>query len=527
MIRLKLAPIYILLLFSIISCTEHDIREDSKNEQLESVSQLHLIKPEYREFLKEHKYIHTLLDSFEYYSKHNKPNATALTRIKIADYLRSTGNYEDGIQFLQSVLRQNLSLDKGIKANTFYGLSAIYYELSFHRNKDTQYLDSARYYALKAIDINKNEDYALTSNLLNIIGGIYLQHNNSTEAIIYLDSALKIRTERHLDADPALLNNLAFAYNLSGNHELALNYAQQCHLFALKSGDEVFASIALQTMADIYLAKGDSLMAVEIKKEVTTLKSSKNSILKTLIAKELILNYHHNKDSEIISDLNEDQYYLIGISRLLAITALLLIIGLILILYFLRQSQKLRQSEKELQQSHIESNQLILQNTELELKAKEAESQLLKSDLEKKEANLAAKLTALSQSNEFLLSIRKELVSLSKSKDTESALVKLTQIEEKIAQQLNGNIWEEFELLYSSGNSSFIKNLSEQYPDLTTNDKRLCYLILMNLSTKEISGVLSKTSRSVEVARHRLRNKLSLKRSDKLHTFLLDFSKNL
>ncbi len=518
---------YILLASIIASCTHTGIKENYRKGKAESNSRMHLIDPQYRDFLEEHKYIHNLLDSFEYCSRQNNTASEARARIKIADYLRSTGNYTEGINFLQSFLKQPMQLDDQTKAYAFFTLSAIYYELYFHKNKDLQFLDSAKHYAHESLAISTKKDAALISNLLNITGGIYLQKHIIDKAISRLDSALKIRKSAKLPSDPALLNNLAFAYNQKGNYKAALKYAQECHKLSREKDDEVFTAISLETMANIYGNMGDSIQVHRMKSELDKIKYSKTAILKNLIAKELILNYQHNKDSEKISDLNEDQFFLIRLSRLLTITAIILILGFVLILYFLRQNKKLLKSEKELQKSRIESQALKLQNTQLELKAKEAESKALKTQLEKNEAHLAAKLTALSQSNEFLMNIRKDLIHLSQSKDTESALVELTHIEEKIAQQLNGNIWEEFELLYSSGNSSFIKKLSERFPELTTNDKRLCYLILMNLSTKEISDILSKSSRSVEVARHRLRNKLGLDRGNNLHAFLLDFSKNL
>ncbi len=524
---LKHIPLFILLTFIIASCTSSNKNNNPYKGSKEPETHIHLVAPQYQEFLEEHQYIHNLLDSFEYYSKNELKIPEARIRIKIADYLRSTGNYSDGIKFLNSIIKQENTLDTEIKANAFYNLSAIYYELYYHRNKEQTYLDSTQQFAKKALKLNKGKNSKLTAGLLNVLGGTYLQRNQNQKAIIYLDSALQTCIARNMPADPALLNNLAFAYKEVGKYEQAIKYAQKCHKFSLQNGDEVLASISLETLTDIYRAKGDSIMAAKTNAEANAFELNNNAILRKLIAKELILNYHHNKDYEKINTLNEEHYYLIGLSWLLTFTAIILIIGILLILYFMRQNKKLHKSEKELQQSRLESNQLKLKNTELELHTKEAESKALKSELDKKEANLAAKLTALSQSNEFLFNLRKEINKLNKNPENNSSSGKLSRIEEKIAQQLNGNIWEEFELLYSSGNSSFIKKLSEQHPELTTNDKRLCYLIMMNLSTKEISDILSKSSRSVEVARHRLRNKLGLARGNNLHTFLLDFSKNL
>lgn len=68
-----------------------------------------------------------------------------------------------------------------------------------------------------------------------------------------------------------------------------------------------------------------------------------------------------------------------------------------------------------------------------------------------------------------------------------------------------------------------MKNLIQLHPNLTTNEKRLCYLIVSGLGSKEISGVLAKNYRAVEMARHRLRQKLALDKEQGLEEYLLGF----
>lgn len=59
-------------------------------------------------------------------------------------------------------------------------------------------------------------------------------------------------------------------------------------------------------------------------------------------------------------------------------------------------------------------------------------------------------------------------------------------------------------------NSDFYKRLIQDFPNLTVNERRLCALLSINLSTKEISGITRQSSHSINVARSRLRNKLGL-----------------
>lgn len=62
-------------------------------------------------------------------------------------------------------------------------------------------------------------------------------------------------------------------------------------------------------------------------------------------------------------------------------------------------------------------------------------------------------------------------------------------------------------------NSDLFRKLLKDFPDLTVNERRLCALLHMNLSTKDISEITRQTPHSINIARGRLRNKLGLKGS--------------
>ncbi len=67
---------------------------------------------------------------------------------------------------------------------------------------------------------------------------------------------------------------------------------------------------------------------------------------------------------------------------------------------------------------------------------------------------------------------------------------------------------------------SFINRLKEKYPDLTTNDHRLCAYLRMNLSTKEIAALSNISPRGVEGSRYRLRKKMDLPNELNLNEFM-------
>jgi DNA-binding NarL/FixJ family response regulator len=93
----------------------------------------------------------------------------------------------------------------------------------------------------------------------------------------------------------------------------------------------------------------------------------------------------------------------------------------------------------------------------------------------------------------------------------------------KLHQYSSGNDWEEFRLYFQEVHQSFDKNLSTAFPDLSPNDKKICALLKLGLSTKDISSITFREVRSVESARNRLRKKLGLAAEVNIVNFLSQF----
>lgn len=81
--------------------------------------------------------------------------------------------------------------------------------------------------------------------------------------------------------------------------------------------------------------------------------------------------------------------------------------------------------------------------------------------------------------------------------------------------------WKELSHYIPDSESEFICRLVRDFPDLSTNERRLCVLLNKNLSTKEIAEITRQSPKSINVARTRLRNKLGLTGSDMLIQDLL------
>lgn len=83
--------------------------------------------------------------------------------------------------------------------------------------------------------------------------------------------------------------------------------------------------------------------------------------------------------------------------------------------------------------------------------------------------------------------------------------------------------WKEFELRFQNVHTDFYKNLSRDYPDLTSSELRICAFLKLNMSTKDISAITYQSGSSIKVARWRIRQKFGLDKEASLVSFLSQY----
>lgn len=86
------------------------------------------------------------------------------------------------------------------------------------------------------------------------------------------------------------------------------------------------------------------------------------------------------------------------------------------------------------------------------------------------------------------------------------------------------NEWALFQENFDLIHENFFRKLTEQYPALTPGDLRLCALLRLNYSSKEIAKMLNLAVRGVEAARYRLRKKFNLDEEENLTSFIINFN---
>ncbi len=144
----------------------------------------------------------------------------------------------------------------------------------------------------------------------------------------------------------------------------------------------------------------------------------------------------------------------------------------------------------------------------------------LQTQITSKDRELVSFLLQLSQKNELLTLITNELGKL-RIKNSEPNKNKIKQLLNILVNRSEIPMdWSMIESQVEKTNPGFVKRLQTKHPTISLKDKKLCIYIQLGFSSKEISGLLNITSKSVEIARVRLRKKLKLPTSIRLVNYL-------
>jgi len=158
----------------------------------------------------------------------------------------------------------------------------------------------------------------------------------------------------------------------------------------------------------------------------------------------------------------------------------------------------------EVEKAHYENQLLRMRSEKLEQEI----------DLKTKELTTLA--LQIAQKNELLNMLLHNL-----DKSPNELTTNISDIRSQIVSNMNTErSWEQFERQFKLVHFDFIERLSRSYPSLSPGELKVCALMRINLSSKEMSNLLCQSERSIETYRYRIRKKINLKPDKNLVAFL-------
>ena len=215
-------------------------------------------------------------------------------------------------------------------------------------------------------------------------------------------------------------------------------------------------------------------------------------------------------------DINNEETKTFDIYKPAIIIVLLILVVLIIYQFYiidkLKEKNKLEEYKESIEK--YDAQQVLLEN-ELRM-ASESNFKLEKEidDREKEQKKIAL---GIIRKNEILSKLKASIESLKSKPEEKLKYSDLNSLKVLILENLNiENERKSFDKYIKDLNKSFYKNLEKKYPGLTDNEKKLCSLLRLKLTSKEIASILNISPKSVEVNRYRLRKKMNIKKEDKL-----------
>jgi tetratricopeptide (TPR) repeat protein len=401
------------------------------------------------------------------------------------------GKYEKANEMLSETLhymnQQPVQLSDSLYSAT---MSAILNNLAIVETNFSHW-DKAKEYAERGLKIAKgntkiSQEYI---RLLNNYADILQNLNRKGEGEEVLKEALKI--SRQIDSpifEATTYYSLTKLYFRNSNIEQASITASKSLEIAKKKENLSIEGAIAALLYEEYkkLNMADSALKYRQIQEKTDSLSKFNSAKELMLKEEL-----HNQFNKTIAKAKEEERNQ-RITFFLVVAFSIIVIS-VLVYFFLRALRTAKQSRLE----KLTSDKLVDKIT--------GEVEILESALEEKTTQLTTQYLKKLEKDKRIEELLQKLLS-----DATNSSQKTINLNSELKTIKNQNNLKEFEFIFSEVHSGFFAKLQRDFPTLTLNERRMCAMLKLQLTTKEISRITHQSVRSIEITRTRLRKKLNL-----------------
>jgi len=425
------------------------------------------------------------------------------------EYVKAFVLYTEALQYFERVN------DKKYIAIVYNNLGIIFMNLK-QTHKAIEYFN-------KSLNINEIEDSYIKLSILSNLGACYYNLKSYTVSTNYLYEALKGFSElRDSIGIIKSLINIGNNYMSEANVEKARICFRQVNEYAVKVNNKYLIALALINLGDVYMKMNDLVQAktfyekglklsqkegymvnkIEALLPLSTIEKKLKNWEKAL---KLQTQYIDTKDSSMNGEIQKK------------ITELQM-------QYQIEKKQqeaKLKQQRRDfltlivvlLLISGIISTILLLSRQRIKMKNIRLEKKQLSDEIESKNRELIINVMNLLKKNEFIDEATNQLLEIEKTPIDEKSKKSILNMVHKLQKSSEEDTWKEFELRFKEVHNDFYERLILQFHDLTPSELKLCALLRLNLTTKEICNLTGQMPSSLDVARYRLRKKLGISNS--------------
>ncbi len=393
------------------------------------------------------------------------------------------------------------------------GLATAYALLGSVAEKQGNYQLALKYQEQSLALFEKRQDSTGLAIAYENIGSIHEDLGRYTLAGNYFNKAYSYATNSKSDVQINIINNIGDVNRKTGDFNAALKFTQQALQMARHTNNGQQEESALKDLARTYAAMGDFQKAYKYinNQAIVNEQELKRHNAELVSAMEVI--YEVKEQEAQVGLLNKENQVIK--TQQLAV----MIISFAMFLVFAVWVVYIKKRKKQELQIVNYKKQLL----KADLDKKTAEEAALKREIDFKISSLTNYSLNIAHKNKMLADVSKTLHNL-KTRNGDFIKNKLAVLAKEIDFSLSSeNEWEELMGFFSKIHPKFFEILkTNALEKLSPSELRLCMMLRLNLSSKEIASILCITPDSVRIARYRLRKKLPLGTHDDLQAYLLN-----
>lgn len=463
------------------------------------------------------------LENLEVADRLNDLKGKASIYSGISGIYRVQGNGQKAVEYMEFAKATADQLDDSfLRTKLMISLNlALAYDVNGSRPKGEELLKSI-------LPLSKKESSFGEAIIAHNLGRFYILDGKYEEAEILLTTAINSKEWSDIPQRRiASLKELSTLYMERNRPKEAVILAKEVYSLAKDLDFQYHIEDATRNLSEAYEMIGDYKNSVRLKNEyIDVIKDmfdeDKNSLMLELDAK-----YQTGEKEKEIQNL-EIQRKIDRRNVIIGILGALLLFSLLCYsrIYHRKKSKfLLKQKELEIVAEKDKSDliELRFQNEKIYSLQQEQEKEIIALELKLKEKELTTNAMTLLQQNKHYESLIERLKIIKSSSGDKEANQKIAAILNETKASLTSYNWEEFQLIFEKVHLNFYKNLIEQFPNITPNEKKISAFLKLGLTTKDISAITNQTAHSILIARSRLRKKLGLSKEKSLVEFINTF----
>lgn len=444
--------------------------------------------------------IESYFEAISVFEKEGKQDRVANVEVNVASVYLKMEKTDQALNYLSSAevfYRSDTVLFESDLANTRLMIGVVY--------GSVEKLDSALKYLNLSANFYSNTGDINYGGLLNNLGAIYSKKDENKRALSYYKEALAFFNELGSERGVAVTTgNIAYIYQKTGQYDSSIVLYEKAIATFKELKTWHYLSNNYLNLSDVYREKGDFETALYYHELYGELKDSVSNVEVIGRIEDLQIQYAiKKKDDELKiieqekklveqeNQLKENRFWLITGGLSFAI----ILLGLL-----------------------IRNLRVSLQRTKLREQLTSRKNEELAQEISFKNREMEQFALRIVEKNELLNDLKQNLQEASKQDDSNEKIKEITS-------DINHSLYldkdrKELELKMNHLHQAFLAKLSSMFPVLTKNDKRLCSLLMMDLSTKDVAAIMNIAPESVKKNRQRLRKKLELDPGTDINDFL-------